>query len=126
MQVYRMAERNIGVESLFDRVQRRCAPYAAEGEPDFVVRIAPQDIDRERSLSAREHELEGRPPRNWSDAYLEDLAVYRRIAERMPLYDTFLCHGSAVAVDGRGYLFAAPSGTGKSTHAQLWQDMLQL
>ena len=56
--------------------------------------------------------------------YLEELAVYRKIAERMPAYDTFLVHGSAVAVDGWGYLFTAKSGTGKSTHARLWQELL--
>ncbi len=124
MRVYRMAERNIGIESLYERVQLRCAAYATEGVPDFVVRIVPEDIDRERACSAREDELEGRTPRYVDEVYLEELAVYRQIAERMPAYDTFLFHGSAVAVDGRGYLFAAKSGTGKSTHAQLWQQLL--
>ncbi len=124
MRVYRMAERNIGIESLYERVHLRCAAYATEGVPDFVVRIVPEDIDRERACSAREDELEGRTPRYVDEVYLEELAVYRQIAERMPAYDTFLFHGSAVAVDGRGYLFAAKSGTGKSTHAQLWQQLL--
>jgi len=32
-------------------------------------------------------------------------------------------HASAVAVDDRVYLFSAPSGTGKSTHTGLWQQM---
>ena len=124
MRVYRMAERNIGIESLHDRVHARCAAYEVDAAPDFVVRTTPADIDRERVQSAREDALEGQPVREWSDAYLEDLAVYRQIAERMPAYDTFLCHGSAVAVDGQGYLFAARSGTGKSTHARLWQALL--
>ena len=124
MQVYRMAERNIGVESLYDDVHVRCAAYRTEGAPDFIVRITPADIDREREQSAREDALEGRTARTWHDGYLEELAVYRQIAERMPAYDTFLCHGSAVAVDGRAYLFAARSGTGKSTHARLWQQLL--
>ena len=57
------------------------------------------------------------------DKYLEELAVYRKIAEVMPRYDTILFHGSAVAVDGIGYLFAARSGTGKSTHTALWRDL---
>jgi len=30
-------------------------------------------------------------------------------------------HGSAVALNGQGYLFTAPSGTGKSTHTKLWR-----
>ena len=124
MRVYRMAERNIGIESLYERVHLRCAPYATQDAPDFVVRITPEDIVRERACSAREDAREGRTPRTVSEEYLEELAVYRQIAERMPTYDTFLFHGSAVAVDGRGYLFAAKSGTGKSTHARLWQQLL--
>ena len=124
MRVYRIAERNIGVQSLYERVHARCAPYGTDGAPDFVVRTCQADIDRERACSAREDQLEGRPVVPWHDEYLEELAVYRQIAERMPAYDTFLFHGSAVAVDGRGYLFAAKSGTGKSTHARLWQQLL--
>ena len=33
-------------------------------------------------------------------------------------------HACAVVYDGRAYLFSAPSGTGKSTHASLWCDRL--
>lgn len=25
-------------------------------------------------------------------------------------------------IDGKAYMFSAPSGTGKSTHAKLWRD----
>lgn len=124
MRVYRIAERNIGIEALYERVHTRCAAYRVEGAPDFVVRTSREDIDRERENSAREDRLEGLPVRAWNDEYLEELAVYRQIAERMPAYRTFLFHGSAVAVDGWGYLFAARSGTGKSTHARLWQQLL--
>lgn len=124
MRVYRMAERNIGIESLYERVHARCAAYRTEDEPDFIVRTTSADIDFERVQSAREDQLEGRRARPCNDEYLEELAVYRQIAERMPAYDTFLFHGSAVAVDGWGYLFAAKSGTGKSTHARLWQALL--
>ncbi len=40
----------------------------------------------------------------------------------MPSYDTVLFHGSALAIDGDGYLFTAKSGTGKSTHTRLWRE----
>ena len=40
----------------------------------------------------------------------------------MPDYDTFVFHGSVIAVDGEGYLFTAKSGTGKSTHTRLWRE----
>lgn len=32
-------------------------------------------------------------------------------------------HASAVEVDGKAYLFSGSSGTGKSTHTQLWQSV---
>lgn len=32
-------------------------------------------------------------------------------------------HASAVALDGKAYLFSAPSGTGKSTHTRFWQQV---
>ena len=32
-------------------------------------------------------------------------------------------HASAVELDGKAYLFSAPSGTGKSTHTRLWQQV---
>ena len=34
--------------------------------------------------------------------------------------DTLLFHAAVVSCEGKGYLFLGPSGTGKSTHAQLW------
>ena len=53
---------------------------------------------------------------------LEELAIYRQIAEQAPERGVLLFHGSAVAVDGQTYLFTAKSGTGKSTHTRLWRQ----
>ena len=109
---YRIAEKTIEIASLFEAVHRLCADYRADGTPDFRVAITPHDLDAERARAAE----------TVSDAYLETLAVYRKIAEIMPRYDTVLMHGSALALDGEGYLFTAKSGTGKSTHARLWRE----
>lgn len=122
---YRLAERNIAVTSLYEEVHRLCAAYRVpDAAPDFAVRIEQADIDLERERSAREDAAEGRSVRQFPDSYLETLAVYRQIAERMTEYDTLLLHGSCVAVDGMGYLFTARSGTGKSTHTRLWRELL--
>lgn len=37
-------------------------------------------------------------------------------------YQGTVLHSSAVALDGKAYLFSAPCGTGKSTHTRLWQS----
>lgn len=121
----RIGELNIGVTSLHEEVHRLCADYLIEAAiADFTVCTAQADIDLERQKSAAEKAREGFPEPQYSDAYLETLAVYRKIAEKLPEHDAFLFHGSAVAVDGQAYLFAAPSGTGKSTHARLWREQL--
>lgn len=122
--IYAIGEKRIEIHSLWEDVHTCCALYRADGQPDFRVRITASDIELERERSAREDETKGRPVRHFSDGYLETLAVYRKIAERMPDYDTFLFHGSAVSVDGKAYLFTAKSGTGKSTHTRLWRELL--
>lgn len=58
----------------------------------------------------------------YSLSYLETLAVYRKIVTRLVFSDILLIHGSAIAVDGKAYLFTAPSGTGKSTHTRMWRE----
>ena len=122
--IYKIADRVIEIVSLHREVHDYCGAYRYDGAPDFTVEISQEDIDRERGRNARTVELEGRRPRDPSDEYLEGLAVYRKISERMLDYDTFLFHGSCVAVDGEGYLFTAKSGTGKSTHTRLWREYL--
>ena len=124
--IYRIAGRDIKICSLYPAVHEYCREYRVpeeerqilpEGKDGFpTVCITPQDIAYE---NAADEKLQ-----HFSDAYLEVLAVCRRIAESMPAYDTFLFHASAAAVDGKAYLFAAESGTGKSTHARLWREML--
>ena len=121
---YCLAQCTIDITTLCPETHALCAAYRAEGMPVFSVETSASDIEFERVKSAREAELEGHLPYSYSDAYLETLAVYRKIAERMPEYDTVLLHGSCVAVDGAGYLFAAKSGVGKSTHARLWRELL--
>jgi len=132
--IYKIAELNIAVTSIHDEVHRLCRDYIVPASApdfaaqtlnaDFAVETSQPDIDFERERSALEDEREGIPTRRFSDAYLETLAVYRKIAEKMPEYGTFLFHGSCVAVDGEGYLFTAKSGTGKSTHTRLWRELL--
>ncbi len=113
--LYRFADVNVRIESFYPAVHALCADYAVDGQADMDAIVTQADIDFERGRA----DWSG-----WSDDYLEELAVYRKICERMPWYDAFLFHGSAIAVDETAYLFAAASGTGKSTHARLWREML--
>ena len=122
--IYEFAGHKVEIHSIYDRVHSYCREYKTEGEPEFVVEICEQDLVMERERSRKSAIAEGRAELDSSDDYLEELAVYRKIAEKMPDYDTFLFHGSCIAVDGHAYLFTAKSGTGKSTHARFWREYL--
>ena len=116
--VYRIADKNIRIRSLLNNVHTLCKDYlvsSPESEnTDFDVITSQDDIEYERSKNTGG---------DYSDGYLETLAVYRKIADQMIVYNTFLIHGSCIAIDGQGILFTAKSGVGKSTHAKNWCDL---
>ncbi len=119
---YKIAELTLQIRSLYRQVQDYCKDYRWEGPGEVTITTDASDICREQEKSDRENRLEGKPPVEYSPEYLEILAVYRKLADILVHRDTLLFHGSAIAVDGRGVLFTAKSGMGKSTHTRLWRQ----
>ncbi len=113
----------IGIVPMHDYIYEYCQGYMSSEEPAFTVAASQEDVEEERRRSEAEDLREGNPVRQFSDAYLETLAVYRKIAQALLSRDVLLFHGSCVAVDGVAYLFTAKSGTGKSTHVKLWREL---
>ena len=114
----------IAVQALHESTKKYCADYLADKEPVDHVHVTQDDIEFERVRSAQQDEHNGVPIRRFSDAYLETLALYRKIADAMIEHDAIVFHGCVLAVDGRAYLFTAPSGTGKTTHARFWLNVV--
>lgn len=53
--------------------------------------------------------------------YTEYLETYRKICEYiLENRDGILMHGAVIEFEGCGYMFTAPSGTGKTTHIRQW------
>ena len=118
----KLAEMNIGVVTWLPLARAIFRDYLTECEaPDFSVEVSSGDIAAERDKLAQREVL---PSGSMTDLYLERQLLLREISEQAPLYGCMQIHGSAVAVDGKAYLFTAPSGTGKSTHSRLWRQML--
>lgn len=113
----------VEINAIYPSTRTFCRDYLCEGVPEFSITISPEDIVFEREKSEKEDLMEGIPVRQFSDEYLETLAVYRKICARLLERETLLFHGSAIAVDGMAYLFTAKSGTGKSTHTALWRKV---
>ena len=62
------------------------------------------------------------PPANKNEIVGLFYSLCRVMLER---FDTLYLHGPVLEYGGKGYLFTAPSGEGKSTHLRLWQETVQ-
>ncbi len=107
----KLAEHVFEIEHRYADVERMCADYLTTEMPQCRICVTEAEIRQE---NARGQAL--------SLGYLETLAVYRKVCEYLRQENVFLFHCSAIEMDGKAYLFTAPSGTGKSTHARLWRE----
>ena len=111
-----LADLTTCIDNKYDYIKNMCADYiVADGECDLSISVTDAEIAYERDAGEQG---------DFSDGYLEFLAVYRRIAEWLPNHDGFLMHGVLFEADGKGLLLCARSGVGKSTHMALWKRML--
>jgi len=119
----KIAGHTAGVVSLFESTPQYFRPYLSEDAPEFTVTVSREDIAFEQADLLAEAHRDGFRPRVFTDPFLERAAIQRAFAEFLIDRNILLFHGSAIAVDGQGYLFTAHSGTGKSTHTRLWRQV---
>lgn len=109
----RIADTIVQIDNRYDFIKDYCKNYITENEmPDIVIGVTEEEIYAEQSVQSVA-----------TPQYLETLAVYRKLCERLLERDIVLLHSSTLMIDGRAVLFLAPSGTGKSTHAALWREV---
>lgn len=116
---YKIADVVFDANFIYGYTAKLCEKYLYSGdEPtEFSVQITQADIDGEKVFAEAE---------KFPDYYLESLAVFRKLCNYILAFrQGIIFHSSAIAFDGKAYLFTAPSGTGKSTHARLWREMLK-
>ena len=118
MPIYKVADVVFDLKPVYKYTVKMCEKYLYSGEdkPEFTAVMTESDIAAERLQPGAE---------TFPDYYIESLAVFRKLCDyTLSFRQGIIFHSSAIAVDGKAYLFTAPSGTGKSTHAQLWREML--
>lgn len=108
MKRYAIAQLKVDMD-VSGRTVRQAEPYAsdAEGPADITISC---DIGRIMEINPQLTDEE-------VAEYLGTGAIFAR--ELLDFQGTYL-HASAVILDGKAYLFSAPSGTGKSTHTEKW------
>lgn len=104
---YKIAGLIVAMDS-FERTEKQAIPYLCDTEQA-------EDITIQSDIQALKDKLP-----LLSDDLAEYLSTGMSFYSQLLNYDGFMLHSSAVVVDGKAYLFSAPSGTGKSTHTELW------
>ncbi len=94
----------------FGRSASRAEAYLQDfsGEPDIIIESDPEALKQEK------------PNLTLDDC--EYFCTGKSFYNGLMKCGGFLLHSSAVVKDGYAYLFSAPCGTGKSTHARFWLE----
>lgn len=109
----RIADLNIGIKYRYEFTRAYVSEYITDGEPDFTVEATDEDLSEELRLAEEPTENE----------YLEYVAIYRKIADKLTEYDGAVFHGAVLEMDGKAYIVTARSGVGKTTHIKLWLEL---
>lgn len=115
MPIYRIAELNILIEPLNSLTEKRLLPYIVKSDSyDFEIEVSQEDIDNFIRCANEPY----------SNFAAENTLILTRLSNKvLERYDGFFFHSSSLMLDGKGYVFTALSGTGKSTHTALWRKL---
>lgn len=109
----------IRVENKYDYLKEVCKDYIVEPykEEDAWFGITDEEIQ----FSYEWHlKYDGEKV---SLPYAEYTQAHQKLYAHLAKYDAFWVHASVIGMDGFSYIFTAPSGYGKSTHAHIWQKV---
>lgn len=114
MERYRIADLEVDMSPAYPLLQRQAAPYrsASSLPPDMILRMSERELDRRQRENPH-------LDRQTCEYFFIGCDFYTRLLD----FGGCLLHASAVAVDGRAYLFSGPCGVGKSTHTGLWRAL---
>lgn len=111
IKTYKIAELCVGMKPEYEPLLSRSRAYEAFGCEQIVADL---------TISAETYSLYRKKYPEADDALIEYMVTGSKFYHNLIHYNGILLHSSAVILDGKAYLFSAPSGTGKSTHTSLW------
>lgn len=115
MAYYRIAELTVEMEPRYEMLKRRVEKYeipAPSTEPDIQLLLTDAFLDKKAAES---------PHLSMSEC--EYIWTGVALSSKLWEFDALVIHASALALDGKAYLFSAPSGVGKTTQTKLWQQL---
>ena len=108
MSLYRIADVSVEME-VTGRTWKQAQAYRTPGDAPVDIRL---EFDMERLMRLN--------PGVDDPELIQYLATGAMFAQKLLDFDGTFLHSSAIVLNGKAYLFSAPSGTGKSTHTEKW------
>lgn len=116
--VYRLGEVAIAISFRYKENAECFEPYKVQEKPNVEISLTEERIIEEfiqlRAVYPN-HVFDGRE--------VEFNVLYRDIPVLLKKEGALLVHGVLLEMDEMGFLFSAPSGTGKSYHAKMWTEV---
>ena len=115
MEQYRIADIEAGIECKKNgRLYRQARGYLSPGGKPRLIEINLSDD----FLNEKQRE---NPHLSFDEC--EYIWTGYEFCRKLLEIGGFMLHSSAIAYENKAYLFSAPSGTGKSTHTEIWQKV---
>lgn len=114
MKRYKIAELTINFKYNYETVGSQLKKYSTNSSCSEIVKLNQIDIEKDFYPSIYKVEI--------TPALQEYITTGLAFAKALLDFNGFCLHSSAIAVDNKAVLFAAKSGTGKSTHTRLWRE----
>ncbi len=113
----KIADLTVGISCAHEQTLRMCAEYLVNDvSPMFSVEVNETDKEKLRKFFLGFSEV-------FSEDYIENCAIFDKLCSNVFRYDAAVFHAALISFKGEGVAFAAPSGTGKTTHINLWKKM---
>lgn len=113
----RIEELTIGISCTHELTKLMCTDYIVENSiPDFSVKADKKTMEKLRKFFLGFSGM-------LSEDFIENNAILDKICTNVIAYNAAFFHAALISIDGNGIAFAAPSGTGKSTHIILWKKL---
>ncbi len=113
----RIAERVFEIKSIYPLAHAMWHKFYTDMPIEYRVQTTHEGILHEAAAVSLYHKEDGS-----INSKIEALVIHREICDKMIDYNTFMIHGAALAVNGKGILFCGKSGVGKTTHLFKWLD----
>ena len=112
-----LAGTKIALNVLYLQSVNKVSDFVSDGECTLSYSSSEMRIIEEKDF------LKSKAPNlKFKDWEYEINSIFRDLTRILFEQGIIVFHGVTVVMNNEGYLFTAPSGTGKSTHANLWLD----